>query len=278
MWRRICGSSATRWNDPPAFTAVSGWGQVVLGATRWRRQCSQRAKFHAFGWLQVWLAEGAAGGRRRIAGLHMEGEPARAAAVFRAGAESRAGTGSAAGGRSVSDIPAVSRRTAIGSACDVAAAVWSGHHDRRGVFGVDRARDGAVFHAAGRAGGARSGELGKLVSGGGIWRAAHCFWIVDREEARWVGRFHRSGNHANSGVAAAGAGRGSRRAPRAPELPELDRLIHERIRLGIVSALATNDSLSFNDLKRVLKTTDGNLERACAQAGRGGIHFVREIL
>jgi DNA-binding HxlR family transcriptional regulator len=49
------------------------------------------------------------------------------------------------------------------------------------------------------------------------------------------------------------------REPRAPELPELDRLIHERIRLGIVSALATNDSLSFNDLKRVLKTTDGNL-------------------
>src|SRR5712672_538683 len=45
----------------------------------------------------------------------------------------------------------------------------------------------------------------------------------------------------------------------APELPELDRQIHERIRLGIVSALATNDSLSFNDLKRVLKTTDGNL-------------------
>lgn len=48
-------------------------------------------------------------------------------------------------------------------------------------------------------------------------------------------------------------------ASSAPELPELDRLIHERIRLGIVSALATNDSLSFNDLKRVLKTTDGNL-------------------
>lgn len=52
----------------------------------------------------------------------------------------------------------------------------------------------------------------------------------------------------------------ARRAPaRAPELPELDRLIHERIRLGIVSALATNESLSFNDLKRILKTTDGNL-------------------
>ena len=41
--------------------------------------------------------------------------------------------------------------------------------------------------------------------------------------------------------------------------PELDRLIHERIRLGIVSALAVNESLTFNDLKKLLKTTDGNL-------------------
>jgi DNA-binding HxlR family transcriptional regulator len=39
----------------------------------------------------------------------------------------------------------------------------------------------------------------------------------------------------------------------------LDRLIHERLRLGIVSALAVNASLSFNDLKRLMKTTDGNL-------------------
>lgn len=42
-------------------------------------------------------------------------------------------------------------------------------------------------------------------------------------------------------------------------IPELDRLIHERLRLGIVSALAANASLSFNDLKRLLATTDGNL-------------------
>jgi DNA-binding HxlR family transcriptional regulator len=40
---------------------------------------------------------------------------------------------------------------------------------------------------------------------------------------------------------------------------ELDRLIHERVRLGIVSALAVNDSLSFNELKALLQTTDGNL-------------------
>lgn len=41
--------------------------------------------------------------------------------------------------------------------------------------------------------------------------------------------------------------------------PELDRLIHERIRLGIVSALAAAGTLSFNDLKALLETTDGNL-------------------
>lgn len=42
-------------------------------------------------------------------------------------------------------------------------------------------------------------------------------------------------------------------------VPEFDRLIHERMRLGIVSALAVNDALSFADLKKILKTTDGNL-------------------
>lgn len=40
---------------------------------------------------------------------------------------------------------------------------------------------------------------------------------------------------------------------------DLDRLIHERMRLGIVSALAVNDSLSFNELKELMHTTDGNL-------------------
>ena len=46
-------------------------------------------------------------------------------------------------------------------------------------------------------------------------------------------------------------------APKNAE--ELDRLIHERLRLGIVSALAVNDSLSFSDLKKLMNTTDGNL-------------------
>ena len=40
---------------------------------------------------------------------------------------------------------------------------------------------------------------------------------------------------------------------------ELDKLIHERMRLGIISALAANKSLTFNDLKSLLNTTDGNV-------------------
>lgn len=45
----------------------------------------------------------------------------------------------------------------------------------------------------------------------------------------------------------------------AERAPELDTLIHERIRLGIVSALAANESLTFSALKELLKTTDGNV-------------------
>lgn len=44
-----------------------------------------------------------------------------------------------------------------------------------------------------------------------------------------------------------------------PGALSLDRLIHERMRLGIVSALAVNETLTFNDLKRLMNTTDGNL-------------------
>jgi DNA-binding transcriptional ArsR family regulator len=48
-------------------------------------------------------------------------------------------------------------------------------------------------------------------------------------------------------------------SPSSARAEALDRLIHERLRLGIVSALAVNDSLSFSDLKKLMKTTDGNL-------------------
>lgn len=45
----------------------------------------------------------------------------------------------------------------------------------------------------------------------------------------------------------------------AVEPGQIDGLIHQRVRLGIVSALAVSDTLSFNELKQVLNTTDGNL-------------------
>jgi DNA-binding HxlR family transcriptional regulator len=45
----------------------------------------------------------------------------------------------------------------------------------------------------------------------------------------------------------------------SPQASELDRLIHEPVRLGIVSALAANETMSFSELKELLKTTDGNL-------------------
>ena len=50
-----------------------------------------------------------------------------------------------------------------------------------------------------------------------------------------------------------------RATSREPRVANFDRIIHERLRLGIVSALAVNDRLTFNDLKRLLATTDGNL-------------------
>jgi DNA-binding HxlR family transcriptional regulator len=67
-------------------------------------------------------------------------------------------------------------------------------------------------------------------------------------------------------AAAAGKPRTSKSTKAANEqetveqaLPNLDRIIHERMRLGIISALAVNESLTFNELKKLLQTTDGNL-------------------
>src|SRR2546422_11304328 len=50
-----------------------------------------------------------------------------------------------------------------------------------------------------------------------------------------------------------------RARPAQSRAADLDRLIHEPVRLGIVSALAVNDTMTFNELKDLLKTTDGNL-------------------
>jgi len=55
------------------------------------------------------------------------------------------------------------------------------------------------------------------------------------------------------------AGRVSRAAVSLEVAPELDNLIHEKVRLGIVSALAANDTLTFTELRDLMRTTDGNI-------------------
>ena len=65
------------------------------------------------------------------------------------------------------------------------------------------------------------------------------------------------------------AGSAPRRRAPAPPL-ELDRLVHERMRLGILSALMVNERLSFNELKELLQTTDGNLSVHARKLEEGG--------
>ena len=74
--------------------------------------------------------------------------------------------------------------------------------------------------------------------------------LKDGKKSRAGARALRSVRADDGGAAASAA---------AADTPELDRLIHERMRLGIVSALAANESLTFNDLKNLMRTTDGNL-------------------
>src|SRR3954468_8669163 len=65
-----------------------------------------------------------------------------------------------------------------------------------------------------------------------------------------AGRKKREKKPDSPGIAAVSAAIGA---------PKLDRLIHERLRLGILSALSVNESLTFNELKKLLETTDGHL-------------------
>ena len=65
--------------------------------------------------------------------------------------------------------------------------------------------------------------------------------------------------HDDDAIPAKARLRGVRGRAGPSESVELDSLIHHRMRLGIISALAANESVSFNELKALLQTTDGNL-------------------
>lgn len=67
----------------------------------------------------------------------------------------------------------------------------------------------------------------------------------------------------------------TRKGRKAPLIPDFDPVLHQRVRLGIVSALAAGGRLSFNDLKAVLDLTDGNLSvhaRKLEEAGYVACH------
>ena len=81
--------------------------------------------------------------------------------------------------------------------------------------------------------------------------------VVSRQSAV-ASRQSAVGSHQSSRESRA-ASRESRVTSPDPRTLSLDRLIHERLRLGIVSALSVNERLTFTDLKRLLHTTDGNL-------------------
>ncbi len=78
--------------------------------------------------------------------------------------------------------------------------------------------------------------------------------MARRSTARQAERQPAADETASEGLASVAGGATDTGSP-----VTLDRLIHERVRLGIVSALAVHDALSFNDLKAALQITDGNL-------------------
>jgi DNA-binding MarR family transcriptional regulator len=89
---------------------------------------------------------------------------------------------------------------------------------------------------------------------------------------------------ARKSQAATDRGRAGRHVPpvraAAPkvEVPDFDRIIHERVRLAIVSALAVNDTMTFADLKALLAATDGNLSvHARKLEDAGYVHCVKSF-
>jgi len=118
---------------------------------------------------------------------------------------------------------------------------------------------------AGWRGTVHAGGVGRCIHGRGFWSRADLLWLVDRPALwRLAGNCMAKSSTAHQERLQRSRERGAPleaiRNPAREAVPsDLDRLIHERIRLGIVSALAVNRSLTFNELKALLKTTDGNL-------------------
>jgi hypothetical protein len=147
-----------------SFTAVSGWGQVLLGATALAAAVVAARQPAGFAWLWVWLAEALVAVAIALLSI-----------VWKANR------------RSLPIFSGPGRKVALGPAGGMAAALWGGDRNGGRVFRGHRSSDGHVLYDSGRTRRGRPRGVGKLVAGGGIRRAAYCVRNHDREEARWVG-------------------------------------------------------------------------------------------
>ena len=235
-----------------SFTAVSGWGVVIVGVTALLAALVAGRERNADIWLAIWLGEAllsfAIAGSATVRKARTSGQPLLSmpgkrfalsfsppmivgalltVALYRAGFLSAIpgvwmllyGTGIVTGGAfSVPVVPVMGLCfMAVGTAALFVPAAWPPPLAGFTSYSDSSSPGGTV---------AKSGALRQSAS------------RKPEKPAEQLGEI--------PGRAAPGA-------------QDLDRLIHERMRLAIVSALAVNESLTFNDLKKLLDTTDGNL-------------------
>ena len=162
-----------------AFTAVSGWGQVLLGGTAIAAALLASRQISPFAWLRVWLAEALLAAAIGLLACTFKANRRGLPLPDRRGSRSGLAPPLVAGFTTFH----VSLRGRVGTARNVVAALWRRDYDGGALVPTVRSR----AHALGGLTGWVRGETGFA-----IWRAAYRVWIIDREEAWWVGRWHRT--------------------------------------------------------------------------------------
>src|SRR5205823_2401894 len=149
--------------------------------------------------------------------------------------------------------------TAIAAAI-VARALWCGRNYRGRVFSTGRSGNGNLLCGVWNDCARSSRKLGKWNHGRRIWRLACALRVAHRPETRRLVRLRQAKLKSKSTVHE-NVRSTARAVPPHKEASasELDPVIHERMRLGIISALAVREALTFSELKRLLDATDGNL-------------------
>ncbi len=233
-----------------SFTAVPGWGGVLIGCTALAAGAlAFDTPFrHAF---FVWLVEAAVAFVIAIAAVRLKSRRLDLSLHSKAARRALLSFVPPAHCRSRADRSPVPIGSNHGSAGSLAFAIWRGGRHGRRFLGAYCSGYGNVLHVAGCGFPRVAGPMGKRFPYPRVWSAAYCLWRGDCEEARWLNQQWRGLLHSSRILPDQGTLENA--------LPHLDRIIHERMRLGIVSALAVNETLTFNELKKLLQTSDGNL-------------------